>query len=232
MSEFNFGITQETRSEGVKLFPAPKKLTEENKQFPTGYKFPNGRLVNVVANAEFETKDGNRSVLQFTFKGSKGETFTHTEWNLEPTDPKMEGKMGALQSRIKHILEQVGLNMPEKGIGVGAKNFDEFFTSVANTFNSQTITVEKEGEEPKSVKKYYQTQVYLKLVYNRSNLNFPYLPNFIQTATKDGKASPCQLGINLQYDTLEQSATNSNTFNNVGGGATAGGDLSDLPDFT
>ncbi len=229
MSTINFGITKETRSEGNILFSAPKKLEKENIQFPTGYKFPVGRLVNVVANPTFETKDGNKSVLQFIFTGKDGEQHIHTEWEQDPTDDKFQNNLDAMNSRIKHILEQVRLSFPETGLGVKATSFSEFFKEVADYFNGITI---KENEESKPTKVYSKVRVYLKLTYYKTNMNFPRFPNFIQTAEdKEGKALPCRLDIDIKYDQLEPSKSGGNAFENIGGG-NSGGDLNDLPSFS
>jgi hypothetical protein len=222
--QINFGITKETRSEGTKLFNPPMKLDAATEQFPNKHKYPIGRLVNVVAEPEYDTKNGKQAVIQFVFKGTKGETYTHIEWSQDPTDAKFEEKLAGLNSRIKHILEQTRLSLPEGGIGVGAKNFEEYFKSIADTFNSQTVVVEE-----KPVKKYYQQLMYVKVVYYKKNLGFPLFPDFLQAATdKTGKPVPCNLTINPTYDKLEPDVSDSNVFANTGGG---GGDLSDLPDF-
>lgn len=222
--QINFGITKETRSEGTRLFNPPMKLDTATEQFPNKYKFPTGRLVNVVDEPKYETKNGEQPVIQFVFKGSKGETYTHIEWSKDPSDPKFKESLEGLNGRIKHILEQTRLSMPEGGIGVGAKNFEEYFKSIANTFNSQIVTVEE-----KPVKKYYNQVMYAKLTYYKKNLGFPLFPDFLQAATnKEGKVVPCNLTINPTYDKLEPDVSESNVFNNATG---SGGDLSDLPDF-
>jgi len=222
--KIQFGITKDTRSDGTILFNPPIKLDITNKQFPNKYKFPIGRLVNVVDDPKFTTKNGEQAVIQFVFKGTKGETYTHTEWSQDPTDAKFTEKLEGLNSRIKHILEQTGLSLPEEGIGVGATSFEEYFKSIAKTFNTQVVTL-----EDKLVKKYYTKKVYLKLTYYKTNLQFPLYPNFIQLAVdSNGNPVVCNLSINPTYDKLEPSSSSSDTFSNVGG---AGGDLSDLPDF-
>lgn len=225
--QINFGITKETRSEGTRLFNPPIRLEvgdKQSAQFPNKYKFPVGRLVNVVDEPKYETKNGEQPVIQFVFKGTKGETYTHIEWSKDPSDPKFKESLEGLNSRVKHILEQVGLTMPEGGIGVGATNFQEYFKSIADTFNSQTIEV-----EGKPVKKYYTKLVYIKVTYYKKNLGFPLFPDFIQAATdKDGKPVVCNLTINPTYDKLEPDTADSSVFNNATGG---GGNLSDLPDF-
>lgn len=228
MSEqINFGITQETRSEGTKLFNPPIKLDAPTDQFPNKYKFPVATLVNVVANPKYETKNGEQEVVQFVFRGSKGEIYTHTEWSIDPTDAKFVDKLSSMNSRIKHILEQTKLKLPEKGIGVGAKNFEEFFQQVADTFNNQ-VDIEGEGEAAKRIKRYFKQKMYAKLTYYKKNLQFPLFPDFLQAATNsEGKPVPCNLTINPSYDALEPEEGSSNTFNNVGGG----GNLGDLPDF-
>lgn len=224
MSEqINFGITKETRSEGVKLFNPPFKLEKVEAQYPNGYKFPVGKLVNVKAEPEYETKDGKKPVIQFIFKGTKGESYTHIEWNIDATDDKFATKLEGMQSRIKHILEQTGLDLPGDGIGSKAANFVEFFADVENVFNSQTIM-----KDEKPIKKYYTNRLYIKVTYYKKNLGFPLFPDFLQLAEKDGKAVPCSLGINPSFDNLEPDITKGDTFNNVTG---AGGKVEDLPDF-
>lgn len=222
----SFGITQETRSEGTKLFNPPIKLEQPTTQFPNKYKFPTGRLVNVIVNKEFDTKNGKTTVLQFIFKGSKGEVHTHTEWKQDPSEDSYNDNIAKMNSRIKHILEQTKLSLPERGIGTDATNFEEFFEAVAATFNGQTV----EDKEGKKTKKYYIKRLYLKLTYYKGNLNFPQFPDFIQTAEdNDGKPKVCDLTINHKYDNIEpDSGGGSNPFNNVGGAS--GSD--DLPDFS
>jgi len=227
MSEMKFGITKDTRSAGVNLFPAPTKI-EATKQFPNGYKFPVGRLVNVVSENEYDTKNGKQAVVEFVFSGAKSRVQTHTEWAVDPTDIKADKKLEGMQSRIKHILEQVGLGMPKDGIGAKAASYEEFFDAVAEEFNKHVIL-----EDEKPVKKYYKKRVYLKLTYYKTNLNFPMFPNFIQLAEDDkGTILPCNLTINPTYDNIEPTKTEGESFSNVdGSGGGAAGDLSDLPDF-
>ena len=148
MSEMNFGINKDTRSEGSNLFAAPVKLKEPTKQFPNGYKFPVGKLVNVVSDNEFETKNGKQAVVQFVFKGSKNTIHTHTEWEVDSTDAKADVKLSGMQGRIKHILEQTGLEMPKDGIGAKATSYEEFFDAVAKEFNGQVILEDEKPEGP------------------------------------------------------------------------------------
>jgi len=225
MSEINFGITKETRSEGTLLFNPPSKLEKSTIQFPNGYSFPLATLVNVVADPKKETKEGERAVLMFIFKGKNGEQHTHIEWQIDKDDPKFMDRLSGMQSRIKHILEQVGLTFPEEGIGAKAASFEELFKDTADFFNSQTKEV---NEKP--VKIYSQSRLYIKLTYYKANLNFPMFPNFIQTAEdKEGKAKVCKLTIDVRYDNLEPTKPESNIPNL--GSASGGADIGDLPVF-
>lgn len=219
-----FGITQETRSEGTKLFNPPMKLDAATPQFPNKYKYPTGRLVNVICDFEHNTKNGETSVIQFIFKGSKGEVHTHKEWLQDKAEEKYGENVAKMNGRVKHILEQTGLDMPDGGIGVDAKDFNEYFTAIAKAFNDQVVMVDE-----KPVKKYYQKRLYIKLTYYKGNLNFPMFPDFIQAAEDNqGKAKVCDLTINHKYDTIEPDTTPSASF---GGGTGGDAGAGDLPSF-
>lgn len=211
-----FGITTETKAENNLRMNPPMPLKEPTAQFPNKWKFPIAKLVNVKAVSDFETKNGNTEVLQFTFKGKDNSIHTHTEWLIEDDDEKYEKRVEGMNSRIKHIYTQIFNTFPEKGIGTEATNWKEYFAAITDAFNS----IKKDDKVV-----YPTVPLYLKLTYYKSNLNFPLSPNFVQRVEKD---KPCKLEVNLQYDTVEQSKPSTpNGIPNIPGGQ--GGN--DVPSF-
>jgi len=215
-----FGITSETKStNNAPLLVATK--VENNSQFPSGWKFPIAKLVNVISNPEFEKKDGNKvAVLQFIFKDKDNRQHNHTEWEIESTDTKFKEKKDGLDVRIKHIYTSVFGRFPEKGIGTEATSWGEFFNLVADAFNTITI-----GEK-EDIKKVYPTiPLYYKLTYYKARMNFPLSPNFLEKVVKD---KPCKtLTINTTYDKLSPSVSAGGGIPGIGGGNST----DDLPSF-
>tara|TARA_R110000772_G_C13310328_1_gene440510 strand:- start:39783 stop:40445 length:663 start_codon:yes stop_codon:yes gene_type:complete len=202
-----FGITAETKdSNNVKML-APIKV-EASKTFPNGYKFPVGRLVNVVAKKDYETKNGKTDVIQFIFKDKEGRQHIRTEWAQDTTDEKYSKKVDAMNSRVKHMYTQLYAEFPEKGIGVNAKSWFGYFEAMEAAF--------------KSNKEYHKIPLFLKLVYFNGNLDFPYSPNFLQRA---GEGVICKLEINLKYDTIDQSSGGGAGVPNLPGGGAGGDDI-------
>lgn len=223
-----FGITQETKSSNSVPLLTPTKLDTPSAEFPSGWKFPVARLVNVVSTPDFAKKDGSTvPVLQFVFKDADQRQHTHIEWEIEANDAKFQDKVGYMNSRIKHIYEAIFGSFPEKGIGTNATSFAEFFNAVADAFNSVTRTIKKEGEEDKKVKAYSTIHLYYKLTYYKGNLRFPLSPNFLERKEAN---KPCKtLTINTQYDIVEQQEKSKPSGIPGVTGGTEGGD--DLPSF-
>lgn len=230
MSEENkpmFGITKDTKANNVSPIRVAKKV-ENDPRFPSGWEFPIARLVNVIANPEFEKKDGSKvAIIDFVFKDVDGRQYIHREWELETTDAKFSDKLEYMQIRIKHIFVTIFSKFPDNGIGGGAGNFKEFFNIVAQTFNSITTT-EGEGEDAKKVKVYPKVSLYLKLTYYKKNLGFPLSPDFLEKVVKN---QPCKiLTINPVYDKLEPQMGANNIPGAMGGGMTMEGS-DELPTF-
>jgi hypothetical protein len=254
-----FGITEQTQgSQGVQL-PAPIKLNTPNPMFKTGYEFPLCKLVAVSFNPEKKIKRGGVETLvyalEFRFKDAKDRQYTHIEWPLDPTSKNAEKEPEWQDQRIKHIWEETigSEKLPKEGLGTGAKTESEYFKLIADGFNSIKISVlnpkyvpnetPKEGQEPISQTvdrvAYGQTFVYLKLTYNKTNLQLPLFPNFIQRGVINGAQVPVEkLMIDLKYDNVEPSISTSNTPSAAAGlstglDATFGGANfdGDLPEF-
>lgn len=203
----SFGITTETKSSNFTPLKVATKLDTPDPRFPYGWSFPIARLVNVVANPEYETKNGKKAVIQFIFKDRNGSQYTHIEWEQDPTDVKIKEKMDGLNVRIKHIYTTVFGNFPEQGIGANAKSFADFFDKVAKAFNE---AVNEAGS-----KIYATKDLYYKVTYYNGNVGFPLSPNFLEEVKKD---KPCNLNINLKYDKIDSTATAStNPMFNIGG---------------
>lgn len=190
-----FGITTETKAtNNAPLLVATK--VENNPQFPSGWQFPIAHLVNVTSNPAYEKKDGSTApILQFVFRDSDGRQHIHTEWEVESGDTKFEEKLEGMKVRINHIYLAIFGKSPKEGIGTTATNFTEFFSMVADAFNSRTTG---EGD---AVKKYYPTvPLYYKLTYYKTRMNFPLSPNFLEKVVPN---KPCKLlTINTTYDKL------------------------------
>lgn len=216
-----FGITSETKaSNNAPLLVATE--VKGNPQFPSGWRFPIARLVNIVSTPEFEKKDGAKvAVLQFIFKDKDGRQHNHTEWEVDDGDTKFKEKKDGLDVRIKHIYTTIFGQFPEKGIGTEATSWGEFFSLTEQAFNNITIG---EGDEKKKV--YPTIPLYYKLTYYKARMNFPLSPNFLERFVKD---KPCKtLTINTTYDKLQPTVSG-------GGrgipGVSGGGTIDDLPSF-
>ncbi len=219
----NFGITKDTKASNVVPMLPPTKLETPNSYFPTGYKFPVANLVNVVFNPELETKNGNKTVLQFIFKDKENRQYTHTEWEIDATDAKFNDKLDWMGQRIKHLYVNIFGSFPnEKGIGTNAKNWKDYFKAVKEAF--EVPKIEKDG---KQIFAYSQVDLYMKLVYYKKNLGFPLAPNFVQRRVKD---KPCKLAIKPS-ESIEVSVGSTPsglpTMGAIGGDVDSG----DFPDF-
>lgn len=218
-SKPKFGITKDTKAVNTVPMLPPTKLEVPTSQFPTGWKFPIGRLVNVVFNPAYETKNGNKVVIQFIFKDKEKRQYTHTEWEIDANDAKFNDKQDWMASRIKHLYVAVFGSFPnETGIGTDANNWVEYFKAVAHAFNSVVRTI-----NDKAVKAYSQVQLYIKLTFYKTNLGFPLAPNFVQRVEKD---KPCKLTVKPS-EKVEASTTKSNALPEMGGSTST----EDFPDF-
>jgi len=225
-----FGITQDTKSTNNVPLLTPTKLEGTNSEFPSGWKFPVARLVNVVCNPEFAKKDGSTTpILQFVFRDADQRQHTHIEWVVESDDAKFEDKRGWMNSRIKHIYEAVFGSFPEKGVGTNATSFVEFFNAVAAAFNG-VVTTKKVGDEEKKVKYYPTVNLYYKLTYYKGNLKFSLAPNFLE---KKEASKPCKLlTIDLKYDNVEPDVKAKGTgIPGMGASSSPSSGTDDLPDF-
>ncbi len=184
-----FGINNETKTENnVKMLP-PQKLEKATAEFPSGYSFPVGFLVNVVATKITTKNEEEKNVLQFVFVDQKKRQYIHTEWEIKSDDVKYSTKIESLNSRYAHLYTRIIGSLEGKAIGADAKSFGDYFAKLAEPFTAAKETISKKP-------------FYLKLIYdNNDNLGFPYAPNFIQL--KDNTA--CMLEINTKYDTIVQS---------------------------
>ena len=205
------GVTEETKAYNNVPIPAVTKLPQVSPMYPTGYKFPIARLVNVTSDPALETKNGIMSVLQCIFRDKEGRQYSHTEWEVDVTDTNFKKKVDGLNSRVKHLfVETFGAEaLPKEGIGTKAKTFAEYFNIVAQEFNKR-----------KEI--YTKNSFFLKLVYFKDRLGFPLGPNFIQKVRND-KPVCDQLSINAKWDHLE--AQKSDNLSDMPGMST------DAPDF-
>lgn len=254
-----FGITSETRGSSNVSIPAPTKLATADPLFKTGYEFPICYLVAVRYVAEKKIKkagvDTTTYVLEFFFKDKKDRQYTHIEWPLDPTSKNAAKEPEWQDQRIKHIWEEtIGADkLPKEGLGTTAKTEAEYFELVAKGFNDVKVNVlnpkynpneaPKEGEQPvpQTVSRvaYGQTPIYIKLTFNKTNLQMSLFPNFIQRAMENGKQVPVEkLVIDLKYDQVEPSVSAS-TANNPAASLSTGldnqfggaGMSDDLPEF-
>ncbi len=233
------GIRKDLEAKAGIPINTAKKLTDNNPQFPTGYEFPMGRLVNVVFTKDKEVGQDKTPtpVLAFVFKGDKDKQFTSMEFPLDFDDAKFDTKLEALQKRLRHIYDEtIGTDKFVEG-SMDGDTFAELFENVANAFNSQTRTT-GEGDEAKTVKLYADGLHYLKLVYYQTRLQFPMFPNFIQKAFKGTVAQACELRITVGSDELEPKVkAKVSGFNGGGndlGGFNVGSDLgmNNFPDVS
>lgn len=231
------GISKDTQAKAGIPISAPARLDKRTPQFPNSWDFPVVKLVKVEFNP---AKDVNRNgeiiptpVLSFLFRDIKGEKqFTHIEFPLDDEDPKFSDKLDSLHKRIKHIFDEtVGASRFKEGSMEG-DTFEDLFKNVAAAFNAEVVT-KGEGDQAKTLPLYYQTPVYLKLVYYQTRLQLPMFPNFIQRAHNGTDYVPCELAINPQYDQVEPKAkAQASAAGSFAGGHNAGfGGAADFGDF-
>lgn len=200
-----FGVSKDTQSSSGLPIPAPYRAERSN-QFPNKHVFPIAKLVKVHfdPNKAIKQETEHTPALTFVFvaSGTPKKQFTHVEFPIDDTDPKFEAKQGWMMGRIKHFFDET----------VGAKNFvdgsmegdsfAELFENIAKAFNNVTY-LEGTEEEGKRLPVYTKVPVYIKLVYNKSRLQFGLFPNLIQRAMKGAEFVPCELLIDAKYDTID-----------------------------
>lgn len=242
----NLGVSKDLRTSAGIPISAPIKLKERTPLYPNGYEFPIVRLVKVefVEKKEIKRNDivTELPVIQFILKGDDDRQYTHIEFPVDESlsDDEFETKHTELQTRIKHIYDEViGANKFVEGC-TDSSNYKDFFRLFAEAFNKETVTIlGKDANSPsKVVPLYYTRKVYFKVTYYQTRLQLPKYPNFIQRAVNDkGEAIACQLVINLKYDKLEPTlpAKAQNAEQYTGGANTTFGandsDFSDFPDL-
>ena len=222
-----FGITKDTKAVNSAPLLTATKLDTPSTQFPAGYKFPIAKLVNVVFNGALERKDGTTTpVLQFVFTDKDKRSYTHTEWVIDPDDAKADTKQDGMNVRIMHIYTSVFKTFPEEGVGAGATSYADFFEKVAAAFNNSLTDVVVEGKDaPVKKKTYTLVNLYYKLTYYKTRVQFPLSPNFLERVVPN---QPCKLlAINTTYDKLEPTGA-------AGGGGIPGigaAPTGDIPSF-
>lgn len=199
------GISKEQVGGSTVSIPAPIKLKEHNPQFPTGYIFATCKLASVHTDPKKKMKEAGieveKPVLIFIFKDEKGRQTTHIEFPLDEDDLKFDSKIDWMNQRIRHIWDETlgASKFPEDGLGGDAETFEDLFAAISNAFNAHKTVVEE-----KETKVYSQPLLYIKLVYNKDRANVPLFPNFLQRATVNGKAVPCEmLTINPTRESVE-----------------------------
>lgn len=197
MSGLKFGIDGDTRGSAFGKFLPPVKNADGTFTFPIGY------LVNVEATQVEREEDKKMvNVLYFTFRDKTNKIqYRHTEWEVEPTEDKAEVKMERLNGRIKHLFETYA-EVPEKGIGAGAKDFKGYFSAIEKQFNTT-------GDDKKPI--YTKTDsVWILMTYYNGRLGFPLFPNFIEKTNKDNKPKILNVDkyINLEDDTRKKKKAN------------------------
>lgn len=182
----------------------------------TVWKFPTVYLVDVQSIGQ-EIGSGERQgqterVLRMDFsdqpKGKGGKKgFRALFWPVNPSgDEEKDAKnIETVQTQIKHIFDQFKTLKEDEYLGSG-DTWEELFDSIAEAFNT--------GAEGQPI--YGQVPTWLKLTYYRNNLQLPRFPNFIER--KAGNF-PQTLSVNLQYDTVEQTANDNPMGSPAGGGS-------------
>lgn len=181
-----FGVTNETKS---------------NNATPFSPKFTKGYLTDVKL--EEIGKDTKYKVLSFFFRDAEGiKTFKHIEWMIEPTAENLDKKMNGMNVRIKHLYTCFTA-FPEKGLGAGAKSFEEFFSAVAKAFNE-----DRDGKKIYTIDsgdKQAGIPIWIKTGYNnRGEIGFALSPNFVEKIAALNQAEPKTLTWDKRYDREEQ----------------------------
>lgn len=193
VSKSKFGITEETKSKNT----VPLKVTSLH---PI-----NSVLMTKVAFEDIKKKDETttKAIVFYFEDASKERSHREAEWILDETDLKFNNKLEAFQSRIKHIYDEFA-PFPKDGIGKDALNLEEFYSAIEKAFNTN-------GKDGQPI--FTNVPCYLKLVYYKGNLKFPYAPNFIEKIRYDDKKNIklTNLVINPKYDIVDNDAVTSNT---------------------
>jgi hypothetical protein len=184
--ELNFGITEETRVTNKTPFPIITPVK--------GDEYPIGGLLDVKVAYREITKDGAKykkgdklAILQFhfedpTYKHIHIEDFWRPTATTGEKSKTLQENLDVLKVQLAHIYEGYMGDKSAVGIGVEAKNFDQFFELWAKAFN--------EGNNGKPVYKTSEEKpilVWLKLTSYKGVLGFPLYPNFLQkVVVKDG----------------------------------------------
>lgn len=188
-------------------------MTEQQEEFGIGNEtnsksrvnfkggFTKGGLRNVTAH---EIGKGNKFfVLDFEFVDHEGiRSLLHREFiptgkaSAKKTEKEdYDDKRSRFNSRIKHLYEAFA-TFPETGLGKGAKDWKDFFTKIAEGFNTG-------GAEGKPI--YKGIMIWIKATYNNKNdLQLPLLPNFVERISTSNEHEPKTLEINKTYDKTTQ----------------------------
>jgi hypothetical protein len=168
-------------------------------------------------------KDKKFNVLIFVFRDELGDrTYRHSEFPIEDDAEKRDVRLQGLYSRIGHIFTAFA-PMPQEGLGTGATSFQDFFSKVANSFNTgnagKPVFVREEAD------KKFPVSVWLKLtVDKKDNIGFPMSPNFIERikAESANVQAARTLVIDKKFDKMEQSGNQNKATTGVMGGAATG----------
>jgi hypothetical protein len=109
------------------MYGISKDLTvDENNRFSGG--IHNGVTIEKISYENSKEDGTGKNVLAFHFKGSKGETFRHVEFEVEQSDAKAETKVVNMSKRVKHILSKF---VPEENIVINNVNsFKEYVDAI------------------------------------------------------------------------------------------------------
>ncbi|MBS1960733.1 MAG: hypothetical protein JST04_00850 [Bdellovibrionales bacterium] len=205
------------KTETVSTTQIPFNVTSQNP-------FNKCMLVSVEAKAT-EIKKGDKAgqkpvTLSFTFEsGDRTKRHTETIWPLADDDAKFNDKFGWMEQRIKHVAEKYIDITPEIANQLSGDNFDEFFTNVANVFNTG-----KAGKPIFKTEDDKPIAMWLKLTYDNNNrLQFPF-PNFLEKVSETNKEAPKTLTVGNK-DKVDKVVASNNA-----PGVNTKGNTEDLPD--
>lgn len=191
-----FGMTKDVQSEGRVSFK--------------------GGIHRAIIAEVKKTKKKNKAeteeyvILEVVFKDLEG-LASHSDLNfaISTSDGKFKSKLETFNKHLKHIFETF-FPFPTNGIGLTAKNFEEYIDALVTAFNTsrdgKPIYMDKDGRH---------IPVWVKFVYDEKNyLKVPTFPNFIEL---DKGEAPKKLQIDLKNDKIKQTEKSS------------GGDVGGLP---
>lgn len=173
-----------------------KNTTPFNPGIQKGY-------LSEVKQEQIGKKEEKYDVLVFIFKDLAGDrTYRHTEFPVKSDDAKRDVKLQGLNKRIGHIYTEF-TPMPKEGLGMGAKNFKDLFTKIADAFNTgnngKPIYMREESEKKLPI------ITWLKLtVDGKNNIGFPLSPNFIERVKENNVNEARTLVIDKKFDKMEQ----------------------------